>query len=462
MELTLEIVSFHRLSPEQVTSKDVISSLTIGRADTNDWHLPDPEKVVSGTHARITKRSDGFYIEDLSTNGLYINRSVEALGSTKPHKIEHDDLLTLGDYEVSAKMINGISSGAASSTQSAASVSADPFQANQVLDSNPFENEFEQQIAGFDAQSLLNQAPSQSQPLPDVNGDLQDHFQPPGMAIPEEWGQDFFNESAPVAEPQVSMPVSQPVTNQAAPQPAHQQPQSMPPQQLASMASQQQVTNPHAAQSAAQQATRSEPKPQVSNQVQAASSLSQAFFKGFGIDEQEYSKVLTEELMFELGQSMQLMLTGLMDSLRQRSKLKTEFRINQTTFQQRENNPLKFSASLDDVFQNLYLRKSASFLSSQQAIIEAFNDGRKHDIALTAGTFGALRGLLNQLDPDLVEQKSQSQSFAEMLVPGQKQFKQWKVYKSLHEDLQAEFANTNTAALSDDFVEAYDNKIKSL
>ncbi len=275
MELTLEIVSFHRLSPEQVTSKDVISSLTIGRADTSDWHLPDPEKVVSGTHARITKRSDGFYIEDLSTNGLYINRSVEALGSTKPHKIEHDDLLTLGDYEVSAKMTNGISTEAASSTQSAASVSADPFQANQVLDSNPFENEFEQQIAGFDAQSLLNQAPSQSQPLPDVNGDLQDHFQPPGMAIPEEWGQDFFNESAPVAEPQVS----QPVTNQAAPQPAHQQPQSMPPQQLASMASQQQVTNPHAAQSAAQQATRSEPKPQVSNQVQAASSLSQAFLK---------------------------------------------------------------------------------------------------------------------------------------------------------------------------------------
>jgi len=132
------------------------------------------------------------------------------------------------------------------------------------------------------------------------------------------------------------------------------------------------------------------------------------------------------------------------------------------TFQQQENNPLKFSANIDDVFQNLFLRKSASFLSSQQAISEAFNDGRKHDAALTAGTLGAIRGLLNQLDPESIESKTQSQSLADMLVPGQKQMRHWKLYKSLHSDLKHEFMQDSAAALSDDFVKAYDNKIKTL
>jgi type VI secretion system protein ImpI len=61
MELLLEIVSYHRLSPEQVITKDVTETLTLGRSDVCDWHMPDPEKVVSGTHARITKRSDDFF-----------------------------------------------------------------------------------------------------------------------------------------------------------------------------------------------------------------------------------------------------------------------------------------------------------------------------------------------------------------------------------------------------------------
>ena len=105
MELIFEIVSYHRLSPEQISKKSIKDSITLGRSENNDWHLPDPEKVVSGVHAKVERQVDGFFIYDLSTNGLFINRSVEALGKDKAHKLAQDDLLTFGDYEVSVTLV---------------------------------------------------------------------------------------------------------------------------------------------------------------------------------------------------------------------------------------------------------------------------------------------------------------------------------------------------------------------
>ncbi|UJF20479.1 type VI secretion system-associated FHA domain protein TagH [Shewanella sp. OMA3-2] len=443
MELTLEIVSYHRLSPEQITIKNVTQSLTMGRAETCDWYLPDPEKVVSGTHARISKREDGFYIEDLSTNGLYVNRAVDALGTKALHRIDHQDLFTFGDYEVSASLVSNdrVSSQPLINTDinqaSNFAVSSDNSQSNsnitQKQQSPIFSEHLDNGVAGFDAHTLLNQSSQKKSLFSGINADLQDHFQPPGASIPEEWDKDFFGAS--------DSHVTDTPERQTQPQP-----------QQVKESAYAAVSDVSPTQSS--QSHTTQPSQQVT-------SLTQAFFKGLGVDEQDYAKVLNEALMLELGQSMHLMLTGLMDSLRQRSQLKMEFRINHTTFQQRENNPLKFSANIEDVFQNLFLRKSASFLSSQQAIVEAFNDARKHDIALTSGTIGALQGLLNQLAPELIEQKSQSQSFADML-PGQKQSRQWKVYKSLHQDLKNEFMQDKPAALSDDFVKAYDSKLKLL
>jgi type VI secretion system protein ImpI len=437
MELSLEIVSYHRLSPEQIITKDVIDTLTLGRSDTCDWYLPDPEKVVSGTHARITKRSDGFYIEDLSTNGLYVNRAVDALGANREHKVEHDDLFTFGDYEISAKLPVQQVNTHYQAPQHEQELPVTPkinHQAASSTVSSMLHSGVDSDLAGFDSAMLLKQSRQQSAGLSDMNADLQDHFQPPA-SIPEEWDKAIFGQPEPI---ETALPVTQQPKPSAVQQPAVST-------ESPTISNASPVANVH-----------------VNNQVTPSSSLTKAFFQGMGVNEQDYAGVLSEELMFELGQNMQLMLTGLMDSLRQRSKLKTEFRINQTTFQQRENNPLKFSATIDDVFQNLFLRKSASFLSSQQAITEAFNDGRKHDTALTAGTLGAIRGLLNQLDPDAIETKSQGQSITSLLVPGQKQVRQWKVYRSLHSDLKSEFMQDSAAALSDDFVKAYDNKIKTL
>jgi type VI secretion system protein ImpI len=79
MLLELSVLSYHRLSPRQVAVKRFdAAGGSLGRSEQADWYLPDPERVVSGVHALISYINDAFTITDKSTNGLFVNRAVEA------------------------------------------------------------------------------------------------------------------------------------------------------------------------------------------------------------------------------------------------------------------------------------------------------------------------------------------------------------------------------------------------
>lgn len=86
-----------------------------------------------------------------------------------------------------------------------------------------------------------------------------------------------------------------------------------------------------------------------------------------------------EQWFEQLGQSFSLMLLGLMETLHNRAEFKQNNRLNHTAFRKSENNPLKFSANLEDAIHNLYNRNSASFMRADIAIKEAFVDIENHE-----------------------------------------------------------------------------------
>lgn len=445
MELIFEIVSYHRLSPEQTSKMSISNTLTFGRSENNDWHLPDPEKIVSGFHARVEKRMDGFYIYDLSTNGLYINRSVEALGTSNTHKLCEGDLLTFGDYEVSVSAINNSEQNEAMPTTSAITPHITPPIAQPVAQTSLSQSSSQSSkstvaspVHGIAPSTLFGDQPLTAKKTSAtlVSNDLSDHFDVP-QPIPEEWDTNILKTkvtSTPVFDEPLT-PTIKPTITSASPLPKE---AVIPVQSVENI------------------------QPEYETRGAIANTNFDAFIKGLGLSESIKSDQLNDELLFEMGQSMRLMLMGLVESLRTRSALKSEFRINQTTFQQQENNPLKFSATIDDVFHNLFLKRSSSFLPSSKAITEAFNDTKKHDIALTAGTIGAIEGIFNQLAPTEIEKKDFKDSVFDQLLPGQKQSRYWKTYQNLHKDMVNEIAANGSSVLSDDFVRAYDKKIKSL
>src|SRR5690606_35481667 len=86
-----------------------------------------------------------------------------------------------------------------------------------------------------------------------------------------------------------------------------------------------------------------------------------------------------------LGHIMRSVVQGLIEVLRARSEIKTEFRMPVTQVKMSENNPLKFAANAEDALGNLFGRRNPASLSPQEAFEVAFYDVRFHQLAMLVG-----------------------------------------------------------------------------
>jgi len=105
--LRLRVVSEQRRSlAERSSAIFSVEGGTIGRSADNDWVLPDPQRYVSAHHARVQFREGHFYLQDVSTNGVYVNDDMEALAKrgSSGHRIENGDVLRMGDYHILAAL----------------------------------------------------------------------------------------------------------------------------------------------------------------------------------------------------------------------------------------------------------------------------------------------------------------------------------------------------------------------
>jgi type VI secretion system protein ImpI len=77
---------------------------TIGRLPDNDWVFTDP--YVSGRHALIRYLGGKFFIEDTSTNGVFINSTDNRLARGQPQQLRDGDLLFIDAYKINVSIQN--------------------------------------------------------------------------------------------------------------------------------------------------------------------------------------------------------------------------------------------------------------------------------------------------------------------------------------------------------------------
>jgi len=103
-----------QLSITKHPSSEVVTQLShcfdqnggsIGRAEKNDWILPDKDRYVSSVHARIQLKDGQYELIDQSTNGVFLNNSKEPLGSANPVKLQNGDSLKMGGYEIQVSLM---------------------------------------------------------------------------------------------------------------------------------------------------------------------------------------------------------------------------------------------------------------------------------------------------------------------------------------------------------------------
>ncbi len=216
-----------RLSPTGVAKAQCeVTHLpfNIGRAPNNDWALPDPGRVLSKQHCRITANGETWLITDTSSNGTFVNGA--ELDPGVPQVLRDGDRLVFGSYEVEALLGH--------STQQAGGkrgFGADPAPPSQPADPQRLQPDdgslFVNRPAGdpflyLDDDVLEAARPSVSLPTdfdpltpaeqlsespytaPDHVPELAANFRPPRPdleLLPEDWDQDPEQRPAPRASP---------------------------------------------------------------------------------------------------------------------------------------------------------------------------------------------------------------------------------------------------------------------
>src|ERR1700761_5595419 len=121
MTLRLRIVSDHRrLLGDRSSIAFTVDGGTIGRSADNDWVLPDPLRYVSAHHARVEFRDGHFFLEDVSTNGTFVNEDERALAKAEPngHLLKTGDVVRMGDYQIVAAIESETETTSTSRTES--------------------------------------------------------------------------------------------------------------------------------------------------------------------------------------------------------------------------------------------------------------------------------------------------------------------------------------------------------
>jgi predicted component of type VI protein secretion system len=84
--------------------------LRIGRDDSADWTLPDRSGGISRQHCTIRFADGGFVLQDSSSNGTFVNDSVERISDR--YRLRDGDRLLIGTYLILAR-ISGLAEVAA-------------------------------------------------------------------------------------------------------------------------------------------------------------------------------------------------------------------------------------------------------------------------------------------------------------------------------------------------------------
>ena len=460
---------------------------TIGRAANNFWVLDDPERFISSRHSQITCENGQFYLTDLSTNGTFLNGSPEPIGKGNKVALNDGDSFSLGDYEFMASLAEDeqFAGGSPFSfvpeapgievdyLETSPAPNNDPFAASpggHVSSSEPLFSDMGETdpLAALDKANQGMASPAQAdvfaQPSYADQADVMNqsvawpNAVPEAGAIPEDWDDDVLVAEARPPEPIPSAaPIPEPVQ---APQPQFQA---------------QAVNNDVINQLEAQNRLLLEENKKLQADVDllakqirvkqkkpgSATAIDHLLIEAMGLA----GKNLSEERMMEIsqivGELMRETISGLMQVLTSRSTVKNEFRMNVTTIQPVENNPLKFSANVEDALENMFIRESQAYKKPLEAVREGFQGIAEHQVAILAGIRAAFRGIIERFDPVNLEQRFEKYRKAGLLQMVNKG-KNWDSYREYYNELVNDMDNSFQHLFGYDFVQAYEDQLLKL
>jgi len=212
---------------------------------------------------------------------------------------------------------------------------------------------------------------------------------------------------------------------------------------------------PASRQSSSASVAAARPSPPSKAPAPAADPDLAALLAGAGLD----PSAVTPELTQAFGKILRVVVSGLMDVLQARQRIKDEFGMRMTTFRPADNNPLKFSANVDDALHNLLVKRNAAYLGPVEAFEDAFADLRNHQMAMLAGMRVAYESMLAEFDPDRLQEQFDRQSKKGSLLSVPVKMRYWDLYREKFGDMVRDAEASFAELFGDEFARAYEQQL---
>lgn len=439
MYLTLEVISANAAALGSARRKVFsVDGGRIGRAPENQMALSGVG--VHRHHATVRFINGVFFIEGVGTNGIAVNNPENVLPRNEPYPLKSGDKVFIDEFElvVTASATPPVEPSAAPA-RTEAPLAAQTSRPNTRQSASLIDLRGEaEDLDPLKQLNLGGATPPTAPRVPEQpwnhSSALSDHFAPspiapfgsPGasQAIPEDWDRTSFNR----AKLQPAPPMPPPVSAAASARPVAPAPVPV----------------------------RSAPVAHAPASEEDAGAFDwNAFLRAAGVD----PSAVPSDTSAVLGNIMRSVVQGLVEVLRARSEIKTEFRMPVTQVKVSENNPLKFAANAEDALANLFGRRNPAYLPPQEAFDDALSDVRFHQLAMLVGVRAGFDHLMSRFDPQQLEEIFSKQGRRGLFGAGAKH---WEMYAERYREMAADGDETFRRLFGEEFARAYEQQLAVL
>jgi len=188
-----------------------------------------------------------------------------------------------------------------------------------------------------------------------------------------------------------------------------------------------------------------------------------AFFEGAGLPHKELSPMQTEHMLRDCGAILRAAVEGIMMLLLARAEMRKEFEAEERTMvAARDNNPLKLMSDPHEAMDFLFdpAERTDGFLDPVQAVGDACEDLRSHELALMAGMRAAILGALRHFDPHALERAFEKSAKGFSLAS--RKARLWELFVAQQDKFSREAQEDFNKVFGRDFMSAYQAQLRRL
>jgi type VI secretion system FHA domain protein len=414
MALRLRVVSEHSTRLGSKASKVFgVHGGSIGRSTDNEWILPDPERYLSGKHARVDFRAGSYVLVDTSSNGTYVNGAQVPLGKYHDYSLRDGDYIRLGEYEllVSIDKTNDF-------PPDESAIIAYDGEAHSSAVRKSTANDLG---ADLDLSELLEA----SDLVPDADS---------GVRPRDAYGQSVLDDESP-GTPWHMM--TRPLKVDP--------PKLETPKLDASVGS-----------ASAPQYPKAPPPALYEGDFDIGLA---AFCRGAGIEPRSINSEARGAVLQLAGQLLRESVLGLMDLNQGRNEFRNKFRMQPPPADAAES-PLNFSRGVDEALVRL-LNTLSVRAGSMEAIRHNFRELKAQNSATLVATRAAFEEFLSRVDPKELEERFEKAG-KRGVFGGQGKAKYWDLYAELFAGLAQRPADGFPHLFTETFAKAYEAKVRVL